>query len=92
MPKRRSGSAPTVATPVDQALSSDGDVKPGLDSASEGVREQGAFAFAHCAKCGWQGPGRRSRERARKDLTHHLDDKPKHADHVTVDVVQPAEA
>ncbi len=39
---------------------------------AEGVDEQGAFAFAHCEVCGWRGAGRRSRERARKDLKHHL--------------------
>jgi hypothetical protein len=46
---------------------------------AEGVAEQGAFAFAHCKVCGWQGPGRRSRERARKDLTHHLAEDGVHA-------------
>ncbi len=39
---------------------------------SQGVDEHGAFAFASCPECGWRGPGRRSRERARKDLKHHL--------------------
>jgi hypothetical protein len=39
---------------------------------STGVSEQGAFAFATCPVCGWRGPGRRSRERARQDLTDHL--------------------
>ena len=38
----------------------------------EGVVEQGAFAYAGCPECGWRGPGRRSRDRARKDLSHHL--------------------
>jgi len=38
----------------------------------QGVDEHGAFAFASCPVCGWRGPGRRSRERARKDLKHHL--------------------
>jgi len=39
---------------------------------SPGVDEHGAFAFASCPVCGWRGPGRRSRDRARKDHTHHL--------------------
>ena len=39
---------------------------------SQGVDEHGAFAFASCPVCGWRGAGRRSRERARKDLKHHL--------------------
>ena len=39
---------------------------------SQGVDEHGAFAFASCSVCGWRGPGRRSRERARTDLERHL--------------------
>ena len=39
---------------------------------AQGVDEHGAFAFASCPVCGWRGPGRRSRDRARKDLKHHL--------------------
>ena len=39
---------------------------------SQGVDEHGAFAYASCPVCGWRGAGRRSRERARKDLKHHL--------------------
>ena len=41
---------------------------------SEGVEEDGAFAYASCQVCGWRGPGRRSRDRARKDLKHHRAD------------------
>ncbi|MCP9987486.1 hypothetical protein LUX01_13110 [Streptomyces sudanensis] len=33
--------------------------------------ERGAFALARCA-CGWHGPARRSRERARTDAVVHL--------------------
>ncbi|MEU2179275.1 hypothetical protein [Streptomyces thermolilacinus] len=33
--------------------------------------ERGAFAFARCA-CGWSGPARRSRERARTDAATHM--------------------
>ncbi|MFD4142633.1 MULTISPECIES: hypothetical protein [unclassified Streptomyces] len=32
--------------------------------------ERGAFAFARCS-CGWSGPARRSRERARTDAVSH---------------------
>ncbi|WMX45900.1 hypothetical protein RGF97_14990 [Streptomyces roseicoloratus] len=32
--------------------------------------ESGAFAFARCA-CGWRGPARRSRDRARTDARTH---------------------
>ncbi|MFB7517553.1 hypothetical protein [Streptomyces sp. NPDC056144] len=33
--------------------------------------ERGSFALARCS-CGWIGPARRSRERARTDATEHL--------------------
>nr|WP_142217957.1 hypothetical protein [Streptomyces sp. SLBN-118] len=33
--------------------------------------ERGSFAFAHCT-CGWAGPARRSRERARTDAALHI--------------------
>ncbi|MFC6596481.1 hypothetical protein [Kitasatospora paranensis] len=35
------------------------------------VEERGSFCFARCA-CGWQASGRRSRDRARRDLADHL--------------------
>ncbi len=38
----------------------------------DGFDEQGAFAYAACSECGWRGPGRRSRDRARTDLEDHL--------------------
>ncbi|MFF8836470.1 hypothetical protein [Streptomyces sp. NPDC015130] len=34
--------------------------------------ERGSFALARCS-CGWSGPARRSRERARTDASEHLD-------------------
>lgn len=52
------------------------------------VHERGAFAIARCDRCGWEGAARRSRERARKDLDQHLEDKPKHADHVSLEAVR----
>ncbi|KUH37714.1 MULTISPECIES: hypothetical protein [Streptomyces] len=33
--------------------------------------ERGAFALARCS-CGWSGPARRSRERARTDAVTHV--------------------
>ncbi|MDT9685215.1 hypothetical protein RND61_24590 [Streptomyces sp. TRM76323] len=33
--------------------------------------ERGAFALARCT-CGWSGPARRSRERARTDAAAHV--------------------
>ncbi|WP_455360605.1 hypothetical protein [Streptomyces sp. SYSU K21746] len=35
-----------------------------------GTSERGSFCIAHCT-CGWKGPARRSRERARQDATVH---------------------
>ncbi|MFD3513653.1 hypothetical protein [Streptomyces sp. NPDC058657] len=32
--------------------------------------ERGSFAYAHCT-CGWRGPSRRSRDKARQDATTH---------------------
>ncbi|MGW7366297.1 hypothetical protein ACWGI8_23390 [Streptomyces sp. NPDC054841] len=32
--------------------------------------ERGSFALAHCT-CGWAGPARRSRDRARADAESH---------------------
>jgi hypothetical protein len=37
------------------------------------IAEQGNFSHAIC-DCGWRGPGRRSRKKAREDGAHHLDD------------------
>ncbi|WP_405585238.1 hypothetical protein [Streptomyces sp. NBC_01190] len=34
------------------------------------VLEKGSFASARCT-CGWRGPARRSRDRARRDATTH---------------------
>jgi hypothetical protein len=61
----------------------DSDGEPSLPKGAA-VAERGAFAVAGCDRCGWQGPARRSRDRARKDLRQHLEDKPKHADHVSL--------
>ncbi|MEW2069050.1 hypothetical protein [Streptomyces sp. NPDC007346] len=34
--------------------------------------ERGSFCLARCT-CGWSGPARRSRDRARTDAAEHLD-------------------
>ena len=65
MPKRSASSGNAVPEPVEPPPTS-----------PDGVAEEGAFAFATCPVCGWRGAGRRSRERARKDLKHHLADSP----------------
>ncbi|MFI0723993.1 hypothetical protein [Streptomyces sp. NPDC021224] len=36
------------------------------------VTERGSFATARCT-CGWHGPARRSRDRARRDAREHTD-------------------
>ncbi|MGR8009791.1 hypothetical protein [Streptomyces hypolithicus] len=35
-----------------------------------GTTERGSFCYAHCS-CGWRGPARRSRDRARTDAELH---------------------
>ena len=65
MPKRSASSGEAAPEPLEPPSGS-----------SDGVDEQGAFAFATCPVCGWRGAGRRSRDRARKDLEHHLADDP----------------
>lgn len=35
------------------------------------VVERGSFSFAHCT-CGWFAPGRRSRDKSRRDAAEHL--------------------
>jgi len=35
------------------------------------IDERGSFCFASCT-CGWFAPGRRSRDRARRDAAEHL--------------------
>ncbi|WP_099901578.1 hypothetical protein [Streptomyces sp. TLI_171] len=37
------------------------------------VVERGSFTFAQCS-CGWFAPGRRSRDKARRDAAEHLAD------------------
>ena len=55
-----------------------------LEAAAASVSERGSFAHARCAKCGWEGPARRSRDRARRDLDRHVADRPKHEKHTDV--------
>lgn len=46
------------------------DTRPPVTHRAE-TTERGAFALARCA-CGWTGPARRSRDRARTDAAEHL--------------------
>lgn len=38
------------------------------------IVDKGSFTHARCA-CGWTGPARRSRKRAREDAAAHLDER-----------------
>ncbi|MFE4589338.1 hypothetical protein [Streptomyces laurentii] len=46
------------------------DTRPPVTHRTE-TTERGAFALARCV-CGWTGPARRSRDRARTDAAEHL--------------------
>lgn len=45
------------------------DPHPG-DGHDTSVVERGSFASARCS-CGWKGPARRARDRARRDASEH---------------------
>jgi hypothetical protein len=40
------------------------------DGHQTSISERGSFAVARCS-CGWQGPARRARDRARRDAVEH---------------------
>ncbi|MCX4970355.1 hypothetical protein OHA98_37465 [Streptomyces sp. NBC_00654] len=44
---------------------------PGGAGHSTSTVERGSFCLARCS-CGWSGPARRSRDRARSDAEQHL--------------------
>ncbi|KRV51189.1 hypothetical protein AQ490_02395 [Wenjunlia vitaminophila] len=44
---------------------------PEPDAHRAGTTEDGSFCTARC-RCGWAGPARRSRDRARRDAAEHL--------------------
>ncbi len=89
MPKHadRGSTSSKVSSKV-SAKSSAMDEDGGSGGGAAEVEERGAFAIARCDRCGWQGSARRSRERARRDLQQHLEDKPKHAEHVSLEDVR----
>ncbi|WP_460467186.1 hypothetical protein [Calidifontibacter terrae] len=37
------------------------------------IEDVGSFTFGYCRSCDWRGPGRRSRAKARDDVSHHVD-------------------
>lgn len=46
--------------------------EPGKHDSPLHIVEKGSFAHARC-DCGWHGPARRSRKRAREDAAAHLE-------------------
>ena len=48
----------------------------GKDDGDDPIRivEKGSFTHARC-ECGWRGPGRRSRKKARSDAAAHLEER-----------------
>jgi hypothetical protein len=54
-----------------QAPGEESDLAGDDPSAALLLEERGSFTHAVCLVCGWSGPGRRSRERARKDVVGH---------------------
>ena len=54
-----------------QAPEEESDVAADDPAAAALLEERGSFTHAVCRVCGWSGPGRRSRERARKDVVGH---------------------
>ena len=59
------GAVTAPAEPSDAPV----DLAEAVDSAS--TEERGSFTHGVCRVCGWTGPGRRSRERARDDVGDH---------------------
>lgn len=56
-------------------MGKDKDDKGKGDKQAEGplkIVDKGSFTAARC-ECGWRGPARRSRKRAREDAAAHLD-------------------
>lgn len=35
------------------------------------TKDEGSFTFGYCKSCDWRGPGRRARDKARKDAAAH---------------------
>ena len=35
------------------------------------TKDEGSFTFGYCMSCDWRGPGRRARDKARKDAASH---------------------
>ncbi|WUH96092.1 hypothetical protein OG900_18080 [Streptomyces sp. NBC_00433] len=46
--------------------------EPKADDHRTSVVENGSFAGARCS-CGWKGPARRARDRARRDAREHTE-------------------
>ncbi len=55
-----------VSAPAEQS-----DVVADDPSDAASTEERGSFTHGVCRVCGWRGPGRRSRGRARADVSAH---------------------
>ncbi|GGP48530.1 hypothetical protein [Streptomyces sindenensis] len=66
--------APALAEPLSEPLSASlSEAPPPGPPAGHSATtiERGSFCLARCS-CGWSGPARRSRDRARTDAAEHL--------------------
>ncbi|MET7639705.1 hypothetical protein [Streptomyces sp. NPDC005438] len=60
---------PRRAAPTEERREPDPD-QPDEDGHHTSTHEQGSFSLARCT-CGWHGPARRARDRARADALEH---------------------
>ncbi|MGW6582961.1 hypothetical protein ACWF76_26890 [Streptomyces globisporus] len=62
--------APALAEPLSESLPDAPPPGPPAGHSATTI-ERGSFCLARCS-CGWSGPARRSRDRARTDAAEHL--------------------
>ncbi|MEU5367872.1 hypothetical protein ABZ362_02580 [Streptomyces sp. NPDC005951] len=73
-PRTPARTAPALAEPLSASLSASlPEAPPPGPSAGHSATtiERGSFCLARCS-CGWSGPARRSRDRARTDAAEHI--------------------
>ncbi|ESU49331.1 hypothetical protein K7395_19010 [Streptomyces filamentosus] len=73
-PRTPARTAPALAESLSASLSASLPEAPPSDQPaghSATTIERGSFCLARCS-CGWSGPARRSRDRARTDAAEHL--------------------
>lgn len=44
---------------------------PREEPVDHGTKEKGSFTYGYCKSCGWEGGGRRARDKARRDALEH---------------------